>query len=240
VSVGQKLVEKSLRQTGGYLDAVGTPSPGLLDEIQFVDGAIGDMVAQLETRGLLRSTLLIISAKHGQSPIDPQRLLRIPADDPAGVSPGDILGSLVAQATEDDISLLWLSDQSQTRSAITTLEANAAKAAIAEIFAGRALSSTFNDPLTDSRVPDVIVSPNVGVVYTGGKKKIAEHGGFAHDDTNVMLLVAHPRLRAATITTPVVTTQIAPSILSVLGLDPENLQAVRMEGTQPLPGFTGR
>src|SRR5262249_35146782 len=93
VSVGQKLVEASLGKTGGYLDALGTPSPSLLGEIQFVDGAIGDMVAELKKRGLLRSTLIIVSAKHGQSPIDPKRLLRIPADSPASASPGDVLGS---------------------------------------------------------------------------------------------------------------------------------------------------
>ena len=52
----------------------------------------------------------------------------------------------------------------------------------------------------DPRTPDIIVLPNVGVVYTGSAKKQAEHGGFALDDTNVMLLVANPALRARTIT----------------------------------------
>src|SRR5436309_7293783 len=37
--------------------------------------------------------------------------------------------------------------------------------------------------------------------------------------------------------TPVQTTQIAPTILSVLGLDPQALQAVQMEKTQVLPGL---
>ena len=41
---------------------------------------------------------------------------------------------------------------------------------------------------------DIIVTPNVGVVYTRKDKKIAEHGRFSHDDTNVMLLVSNPRL----------------------------------------------
>ena len=240
VSVGQKLVEKTLAKTGGYLDALGTPSAALLGEIQFVDGAIGQMVAELKKRGLFESTLIIVSAKHGQSPIDPQRRLRIPADNPADASPGDILGSLAAQATEDDISLLWLTDQSQTLGAISTLEASAPRAAIGEIFGGRALSLMFNDPLTDSRTPDIIVMPNVGVIYTGGKKKIAEHGGFAHDDTNVMLLVANPGLSRATVPGPVETTQIAPTIVHVLGLDAASLQAVGMEGTQLLPGLNAR
>ena len=29
---------------------------------------------------------------------------------------------------------------------------------------------------------------SINMIYPGGKKKIAEHGGFAHDDTNVMML----------------------------------------------------
>jgi len=81
------------------------------------------------------------------------------------------------------------------------------------------------------------VQPNVGVVYTGSLKKQAEHGGFAHDDTNVMLLVSNPSLHARRITTFVETTQVAPTILRLLGLDPNSLDAVRAEGTSVLPGL---
>jgi hypothetical protein len=119
VSVGQKLVEKNpptnsnFSQTGGYLDPLGTPSASLQQEILYVDASIGSMVSELSKQGLLSSTLIIISAKHGQSPIDPNRVLRIPADNandeppsqvlsPAGVGPG----LPVVQADEDDISML--------------------------------------------------------------------------------------------------------------------------------------
>ncbi len=37
--------------------------------------------------------------------------------------------------------------------------------------------------------------------------------------------------------TPVGTTRIAPTILKALGLDPDSLQAVRMEHTVVLPGL---
>jgi hypothetical protein len=36
---------------------------------------------------------------------------------------------------------------------------------------------------------------------------------------------------------PVETTQIAPTILSLLGLNPKDLQAVRIEGTKVLPSL---
>ena len=89
----------------------------------------------------------------------------------------------------------------------------------------------------DPRTPDIIVIPNVGVVYTGSTKKQAEHGGFALDDTNVMLLVSNPSIRARSVTTFVETTQVAPTVLTILGLDPRSLDAVTKEGTSVLPGF---
>ncbi len=94
VSVGQKLVEKSTGEKGGYLDAQGTPSPALLAQVEFVDQSIGRMVNNLKAQGLYDSTLIIVSAKHGQSPIDPNRVLRIPADNPNDKAPSDILGGI--------------------------------------------------------------------------------------------------------------------------------------------------
>src|SRR5579863_7354454 len=74
VSVGQKLI-KGVK--GGYTDAAGDPTPSLLGEITFVDAAIGQMVYALQDRGLLGSTAVIITAKHGQSPIDTNRFFPI-------------------------------------------------------------------------------------------------------------------------------------------------------------------
>lgn len=244
VSVGQKLVESSLSLTGGYLDALGTPSDSLFAEIQYVDTAVGQMVTELTKQGLIDSTLIIISAKHGQSPIDPNRVLRIPADDPSDEPPSQILspsgvgpGLPVAQADEDDISMLWLTDQSQTLSSVTTLMANENLFGQGEIFAGPSLTLQFNDPLTDSRTPDIIIAPNVGVIYTGGKAKVAEHGGFAYDDRNVLLIVSNPKYKPKTFNDTVETRQIAPTILKALGLNPNLLTAVQSEHTETLPGL---
>jgi arylsulfatase A-like enzyme len=216
----------------------------LFSEIQYVDTAIGQMVKELTKQGLLDSTLIIVSAKHGQSPIDINRVLRIPGDDPSDEPPSQLLspngigpGLPVAQADEDDISMLWLTDQSQTESSVATLAANENLFGQGEIFAGPSLTLQFNDPLTDSRVPDIIVAPNVGVIYTGGTGKVAEHGGFAYDDRNVLLIVSNPKYKAATFIDQVETRQIAPTIVKALGLDPTQLSAVRSEHTETLPGL---
>lgn len=118
----------------------------------------------------------------------------------------------------------------------TTSPANNNVAGIGEIFFGRSLSINYNDPTKDPRTPDIIVTPNVGVTYSGSTKKQAEHGGFSHDDTNVVLLLANPRFERKTVRAEVGTAQVAPTILEALHIDPEHLDAVRMEGTSVLPG----
>ena len=252
VSVGQKLIEYngtlgSIVGTGGYLDNTGTPGDPLLGEFKFVDDSIGEMVAHLKNQGLLPSTLIIITAKHGQSPVDPKRFFPIPGHSGAnGQPPSAIISAYLPDSevnqigpTEDDISLLWLKDQSQTASAVSLLETTSPPeknvAGIGQIFSGVSLATMFNPPSTDPRTPDIIVQPNVGVVYTGSKRKVAEHGGFSHDDTNVIMLLSNPTFKAKTVTGPVETMQVAPTVLQALGLDPNLLQAVKIDGTQVLP-----
>src|SRR5580693_2809545 len=256
VSVGQKLIEKSLTPTvtGGYLDNEGRPTPALLGEIEFADAAIGKMVAALKARGRYDSTLIIISAKHGQNPIDSARYLGISTKpgDPITTSPATILQDLLPFSespanpdgigpTEDDISLIWLTNSADTTKAVQMLETQSPAtnniAGIGEIFSGPGIAQMFNPPSDDPRTPDIIVTPNIGVTYSGSGKKQAEHGGFAHDDTNVIMLLSNPSFPARTVTSPVETCQIAPTILAVLGFDPNSLDAVREEGTQVLPGL---
>jgi hypothetical protein len=256
VSVGQKLIESSKGMTGGYVDNEGRPTLPLLGEIQFADASIGQMVDALSARGMLDSTLVVISAKHGQSPIDSSRYLGISTKpgDPITTSPATILQQLLpfsespANAngigpTEDDVSLIWLSDSSQTTNAVGMLEAQSPAtnniAGIGQIFSGPGIGQMFNLPglpPRDPRTPDIIVTPNIGVTYSGSHGKLAEHGGFSHDDTNVMMLLSNPRFSPNTVTSPVETAQIAPTILSALGLDPKALQSVQLEHTQVLPG----
>jgi hypothetical protein len=251
VSVGQKLIEAGFG-SGGYLDAAGTPSQLLQGEIQFVDAAIGSMVAELTKQGLLSSTLIVITAKHGQSPIDPNRFFPIPGPSGTnGESPANWIASYLPYSesplnstgigpTQDDISQLWLANSADTSTAVAILEANAVSAGIGEIFYGPSLTTMFNTPgippAGDPRTPDIIVAPHVGVIYTGSSKKQEEHGGFAHDDTNVMILLSKPSFAARTVNTAVETAQVGPTILQALGLSPSALQAVKLEGTAVLPG----
>jgi hypothetical protein len=250
VSVGQKLIESSTK--GGYLDASGTPTATLLSEIQFADDAIGEMVTKIKDRGQYENTLIIITAKHGQSPIDPNAYDAVPGKTSNGLSPATLISNDLHAAmppsedpngsgigsTEDDVSLLWLTNPSYTGAAVTLLEGNRGETGIGQIYFGPSLTLNYNTPglpPNDPRTPDIIVTPNVGVTYTGSAAKLMEHGGFSHDDTNVMLLLSNPAFRPRTVFSEVGTLQVAPTILRALGLDPSSLDGVRLEGTAVLP-----
>ena len=248
LSVGQKLIEASNHVTGGYLDAAGTPSAALINEFQFVDASIGAFVNELKKQGLFNSTLIVITAKHGQSPIDPSRYV---GQTIKGTSPVTLLSNAGfipfsestnnptgIGPTEDDVSLVWLRSSFDTDDAVSILEANPSTTTgigLGQIYYGPSLFLNFNDPTVDPRTPDIIVTPNVGVTYSGSTAKQEEHGGFSHDDTNVVLLLSNPSIQPRTVNAVVGTAQVAPTILQALGINPSALDAVVAEGISVLP-----
>ena len=225
VSVGQKL------KSGGYTDPVGTPSARLAQDLDFVDASLGAMIAEINKQGLWPNTMIIVAAKHGQSAVQRSKLTAI---DSALIAP--IVGSSYAFDISDDASLIWLNDQTQTATAVANLatRANMATLGIQEIFAGPSLKTKFGDPTKDDHIPDILVKVNTGVVFTTGSK-IAEHGGDNEDDVHTLLIVARKGTRAVKTKTPVTNFQVAPSIIKVLGLNLNNLDAYRIQNVQPLP-----
>jgi type I phosphodiesterase/nucleotide pyrophosphatase len=239
VSVGEKLKfdPNNPQQTGGYLDVLGTPGPGLADELNFIDGAIGQFVHELRSQHLIDTTLIIISAKHGQSPIDISKRQGI-----SGGQPGTIINATPNAANadafdiSDDGSLIWLTDSALTPAVVANLSltANQATLGIQEIFAGASLQNKFNSPAVDPRTPDIILKVNTGVIFTSGSK-IAEHGGFNEDDVHTALLVSLEGIKPATVHSATSNQQVAATILQALGIDPQELDAVRKEQIHALP-----
>ena len=259
VSTGQKLptsrTEGDLSGTakGGYLADGATPGPVLMHALDFVDQSLGSMVNALKARQLYNSTAIIVSAKHGQSPMNLAALNRINDgqiitalnDAWSSSHPG---ATLVALGTDDDGMLLWLNDRSDAATSFArqflmnysdpTASVDGkpvTSAGLWQVYTGAAAAALIGVDQRDPRVPDVIGIAQYGVVYTSHKAKIAEHGGDHNEDRNVPILLAWPGAPGGTaVTTPVETTQIAPTILQLLGLNPHELQAVRIEGTQAL------
>ena len=232
VSVGEKLlIDPVTGIAGGYTNVLGAPSQGLAGELDFVDQSLGKMVSELKKEGLFDSTLIIIGAKHGQSPIDHTKLRGI-----GGGQPTATIGRADAFDISDDGSLIWLTDPSLVGGVVTTLSSTSNQTAlgIQEIFAGQSLQNKFNAPGSDPRTPDIILKVNTGVIFTGGTK-IAEHGGFNEDDVHTALLVAFADMEPATVKSAVTNQQVAPTIIQALGFDPNDLQAVQKEQIHVLP-----
>jgi hypothetical protein len=240
--------------TGGYLADGATPGPVLTNALDFVDQSLGKMMGALSERGLLDRTAIIVSAKHGQSPMNLAALNRINdgqiiADlNTAWNSSHPSATPLVALGVDDDGMILWLNDRSDAatdyaRQFLMKYSDSSASvdgkpvtsAGLYQVYAGAAAARLMGVDQSDPRVPDVIGIAQYGVVYTSHQKKIAEHGGDHLEDRNVPILVAwHGAAGGTAVTAPVETTQIAPTILELLGLDPDELRAVQIEGTQPL------
>jgi hypothetical protein len=244
VYIGQSVNEASVG-VGGYKNAAATPSGFLLNDIKFVDASIGEIVSALKAAGLYDDTLLIITAKHGESPIDTAQYVADGTDTPATLLGNDIpysespLNTTGIGATEDDVSVLWLKKGVSVTSAVELLDKDAAEIGLGEIYYGPTVALNYNvggwEAGEDSRSPDIIVTPNVGVTYSGSTTMIGDHGGFAHDDTNVILMVSNPSFTPQTVSVGTATAQVAPTIVQALGLNPAALDAVKAEGTPVLP-----
>ncbi len=244
---------------GGYVaDAHGQPVPGpvLKGALEFVDAQLGQIVHAVD----FNKTVLVVTAKHGQSP----RL----RSDLTIINDGDMIDALnaawaarsgagtplVAHAMDDDGILLWLNDRSEAATRFTGqfllgyagmgIGSDASGNKVSKPFTAAGLKSVLVGEQAahfmgvrhgDDRVPDVIGLSQTGMVYGGSKlSKVAEHGGHDEQDRHVGLIVYGKGVAAEEVRQAVDTQQVAPTILDILGLSPEALQAVRLEGTTSL------
>jgi hypothetical protein len=246
-------------EMGGYLPGTTTPGPLLQSALDYVNNQLDRMDGAIHKQGLAGSTAIIITAKHGQSPQDPNLIRRIkdgPIIDAINAAwttahPGS--PNLIVAGTDDDLWQSYLSDTSQAaadfvKSYLMTHDALAHKvdgstvmvphSGLKQIYAGQEAADFFGVPVSEPNHPDVFGRVQVGVIYTGGSSKLAEHGGDNPADRNVPILVYAPgTVKPGSSSQSVGTTQVAPTILQLLGLDPHALKAVQIEGTQVLPGL---
>jgi hypothetical protein len=250
-------------ELAGYHPGTTIPRQLLAGALSYVDAQLRRMVDTIDRDGLASSTAIIVTAKHGQSPQDPLLLKRIddgPIIDAINAAWSAQTGdpnALIVAGTDDDLWQSYLSVKTQdaadfvkhylwTHPATAVLYDNdgvdrgteqVAHSGLAHIYAGHEAAAFFGVPYSDPRYPDVFGRVEVGVVYTGGTK-IAEHGGDNPGDRDVPILVYAPgTVHHGSSSSWVETTQVAPTILHLLGLDPASLQAVQQEGTRVLPGL---
>jgi hypothetical protein len=217
--------------TGG-IAAGGRPSPRLREALRYTDGAVGRIAALLVERGLAPNTLLVVFAKHGQAPRTGRATLVARS---TILKPLRAAGIGVAHLTSDDVALFWLAHRSDAARAARLL------APLGRIV--RSAPGPTSSRVRRDRAPDLILVPPPGIVFVGNPAKAtkrAEHGGFSSDDRDVPLIVWSTRFGSAAgraVTASVETRQIAPTVLTALGIDPRQLSGVRAEGTAVLPGL---
>jgi hypothetical protein len=258
VSTAQKL-PTSDGLTGGYVPGSNNiPGPLLRRALDYINTQLGSMVSELRSQGLLDSTAILVSAKHGQSPKNPNDLTRIddgPIIDGINAAwkaahPG--AGNVVVAGTDDDAVMMYINPKTQeaadfVRNYLLTHSATGntadggsrtlSQSGLRTVFAGASAARYFGVPVSDPRHPDIWGIVQHGVVYTGGKGKIAEHGGADPQDRNVPILLYAPHaVTPGVFDQRLETTSIAPTIMRLLGLSPEALQAVQIQGTPVLPG----
>jgi arylsulfatase A-like enzyme len=251
------------KELAGYYPGTTTPRPLLASAFDYVNSQLERMADTIQADGLASSTAIIITAKHGQSPQDPLQLKRIndgpiiDAIDGAWSAQTGDQNNLIVAGTDDDLWQSYLSVKTQAAAdfvkhylwnhdATAVLYSNdgtdrgteqVAHSGLAKIYAGHAAAKFFGVRYDDPRYPDVFGRVQIGVVYTGGSK-IAEHGGDNPGDRDVPLLVYAPgTVPHSHVHAWVETTQVAPTILKLLGLNPNALAAVQEEGTKVLPGI---
>jgi len=234
----------------GYVDAFGAQpdtvyfisslrgtTPGLQQAMDHVDASIRAMLDKLDANGLTDTTLVIMAAKHANSPVD--RTTFRPIDPDATFAPliNTLQSGLSGQVTADTIALIWLTDHGRANDVADLLRAHSAQIGGGTVHAGAEIDAQVDGQMAGSpgRHPDVVVQPDPGVVYTTVGSKICDHGGQQEQDRHVSIVMAGPHVRATTVTPRVTLQQVAPTILKSLGLRPRALDAVRLEHTHRLP-----
>jgi hypothetical protein len=257
VSVAEKFIDGGIDQ-GASGEIV---SPLLQSALQHTDASVGQIEAALKSAGLWPSTMLVLTAKHGQTPrVGVAHLIK----DDTLTNVLSSAGITTAGTSQDDGALLWLANQKQTSAAVHALQSFQStgtinvylKGVASTIPASQVIKSILSapdlvadglgNPSANSRTPDIIVTLNPGYILVGNPLKFtykrAEHGGFSPTDTNIALIVSGGKVSSAVdgmvVNDHVKTTQIAVTALQALGLKPSALQGAVAEHTRALPGLT--
>jgi len=193
-------------------------------DIAQLDAAVAGLMQELRAQDLYDTTWIVVTAPYGHETAMPRRI--IPLERLAGAAK-------TAHIAGGRTALIWLRDPATTQAAVKSYAQDAHALRIARIHSGTELALTLNATADDSRMPDIILEAEDGVVW--GNEPV--HGGMSDDETHVALLISGAQLSGRTDKTPVPTTQLAPLLLRALGMEKFDLNALHQEHSPALPGI---
>ncbi len=257
VSTAEKL-PTSDGLTGGYLADGVTPGPLLSRALDDVDHQIGRLQHELLRRHLTDSTDIVLSAKHGQSPQKGSQLTRIP-DGPiidaldaswASAHPsGDPATRRLCRRRRRHAHLAQrpLDRRHDVREVVPAAPRRRRQRhqrrsqAIHPFGAPRRVRRAGRSPILRRSAGRPRVFPTSWVSHRSASCTPANKARSPSTAAPTPTTSTFPWSSPAPTSNPnvdgqpVETTQIAPTILRLLGLDPRALQAVRIERTRTLP-----
>ena len=235
---------------GGYADDLGTPNAALADALAHTDASIGRMVTELSNQGLTLTTAIIITAKHGESSLDPsKRVINTNSAIQNVLTPAGFPPTSIAKLTEKTAALIWLTNQANTAGVAARVDPQSQRdgSEYRADLERRVAEIAVPGPPDRSGAARYHCRPEPGSQFRANTNTAlpavqAEHGGLNENETHVPLLIVGGSTNGVPITPGIIraavtTTQIAPTILELLNLDPNALQSVRLENVGVLAGI---
>ena len=202
----------------------GINAPQVAQVISFEDNEIRETVDTLKQAGIYDQTDIVVTSDHGNTAVNKA----IPGSGPGSIEQYLIdHGIPVAQATTDQVALIWLQNPAQTQAAINLLSPASVRAQFGIWYFLTQADLRRMHTAPPDRTPDFAIEPTMGengtpsVVYTTPPLgKHVEHGGFNASDINVPLFISGPGIRhGVTSDDHVFDMQIAPTLAATMCLN---------------------
>ncbi len=128
---------------------------------------------------------------------------------------------------------MWLERSSNAETAKKNLLSNSSLDTQYVLAGDEVQKAGYGSPYLDSRVPDLVISAEVGTLWADSFR-FEDDGGLLPQDLNVPLLAYNPKVRAKSVDETVSNRQVATTLLQALGLPSAQLDGYTNKGTPNL------
>ncbi len=206
----------------------GPEAPPYVHTIEFVDGLVGDLKAELQKLGILERTAFVVSADHGFSDVDPTRVIA-PAGDTsrpaAGTDRAHTLDPLAARGIEHFVTNtggaslgVYVRDKARVAEAVALLRREPWVEAVycepAPAHCDLSLSSLHS--YFPGRSPDLMVDLDDDATLNFPQP--GQHGTHRTNDMRIPLVLSGAGVAHGVVAGKASIVDVAPTVLRLLGL----------------------